>query len=365
LVQLDADGRQVASVELGEDGSDDLVALVRTVDGGMAAAGYGGKTGRIVKLEGDGALVWSQDASQTDARYDVLAAIGAARLVAVAMASLSTQSGGALVDAFEPTGTLAWTFERKVAGKRVAATKVAAYGAKSAAAGQPVVLGYDRTFPPGGAGSELYELWVIALDAAGKLVWKADLATGSSLAAAGLAARIDGSFVVLTDQVGAQLALDVVDAKGKVTPLGKLPSGSISTASDLALGPAEQIFVLRDDIKAPAQLLQVDGAGTIVAARALQTPFGTRGRVFALGSLGGDAVGVVGDLMRATTSASSTSWRAFARRVDLGPAPGCTETDACLGDTHGCPEPAACTTGYCDAVSGCQTLAMPPAACTP
>ncbi|MCB9740115.1 MAG: hypothetical protein H6747_12690 [Deltaproteobacteria bacterium] len=365
LVRLDADGRQVGSVELGQDGSDDLVALVRTVDGGIAAVGYGGKTGRIVKVKGDGALVWSQDASQTNARYDALAAVGAARLVAAGMSSLSTQSGGALVDAFEPAGALAWTFERKVAGKRVAATKVAAFGSKSALAGQPVVLGYDRTFPPGGSGSELYELWLIALDATGKQVWKADLASGSSLAAAGLAARIDGSFVVLTDQVGAQLVLDVVDAKGKVTPLGKLPSGSISTSSDLALGSADQIFVLRDDTKAPAQLMQLDATGAVIAARALTTPTGTRARVFGLRALGGSAVGLVGDLMRTTTSASSTSWRAFARRVDLGPAPGCSETDACLGDTHGCAEPPACTTAYCDAVSGCQTLALPPAVCTP
>jgi hypothetical protein len=152
---------------------------------------------------------------------------------------------------------------------------------------------------------------------------------------------------------------------GKVTPLVKLPSGSISTASDLALGPTEQIFVVRDDVKAPAQLVQLDAKGATVAARTLATPIGTRARVFGLSALGGSAVGLVGDLMRATTSASATSWRAFARRVDLGPGPGCSEVDACLGDTHGCPEPPACTTAYCDAVAGCQSLALPLAVCAP
>ncbi len=365
-LRADGVGRQTQSVSHGAPDSDDFVAVARLADGSFGAVGFAAGSGRVVHISADGAALAATAATLPGGgRFDDVAALGGDLLVAVGQQSLSS-TGPGVAQAFLVGGgaaKVAWTWTRAVPGKRVAATRAAARTPGAALSGV-AVLGYDRTLPPGGAGPDLYDMWVQALDASGKAQWSTALAPAITGAAAGLVVRDDGSLVTLIDKASA-LELAFLDAAGTVQVVTTLPGGNIDTASDLAAAPDGSLFIARDAWNGPVTLLRLDAKGKLLATAELTLPQAMRTRVFGFAAVGNGAVALAGDVMLQATKASSTSWRGFLRRVDLDAAPTCPAPDLCFGDTHSCAQPAPCQVPYCDGVSGCAVVALSPSVCVP
>lgn len=361
VLRLDADGKVLHDGGLSDGTDSSIVALARLPQGDVVGAGYAQSTGRVVRFDDAGKVKWSVADTAQKGRFDAIAVTAQGHVIAAGTSSILTQLGDGWVHAYDEAGASLWLWSRHVAGKRVAVTAVAAQPAFTAAAGGVVALGYDRTLPPGGSGADLYEMWLIALDAAGKQSWLSPLTGKVTGSASGLVARSDGSFVALLD-VDSSLKLFVSDGGGKVSLLKTLPGGSIDSASDLSLGPDLGLFVARDHAVQPGQLWQLDAAGDVVAARTLDMPPKMRARIFGLQWLGGRAVGVCGDVMLQVSKASSTSWRSFVRRVDLSEAAACGG-DSCLGAGVCGSGHLPCVSGYCDGVVGCSEVAWSASVC--
>ena len=365
-LRADGVGRQTQSVSHGVGESDDFVAVTRLADGSFGAVGFAAGTGRVVHIAADGAALAATAAELPGGgRFDDVAAPSGDLLVAVGQQSMNS-TGPGVAQAFQVGGgvaKVAWTWTRTVAGKRVAAPGVAARKLDPAPSGV-VVLGYDRTLPPGGSGPDLYDMWVQTVNASGKGQWLTMLATAITGAASGLVTRDDGSIVTLIDKAS-ELELAFIDPGGTVQVLTTLPGGSIDTASDLAAAPDGGLFIARDAWNGPVTLLRLDAKGKLLVTAALTLPKAMRTRVLGFAALGGGAVALAGDVMLQANKSSSTSWRGFLRRVDMDAAAACPAPDLCFGDTHSCAQPAACQVPYCDGVLGCAQVALSPTVCVP
>ncbi len=364
LLTTDADGKQLVDKDLGQPTHDDLVALARYPGGDVLAGGSADGKGRLLRLTPAHKPVFSVATSTGSSSVRAVAVTATGVALAGGMLDLNSKTGDAWAGAFNATGALLWDWKRGVPGRRVAVTRVAAAQSPATGglpAGSAALLGYDRLLPAS-SGSDLYQMWLSALDAKGKPLWHTTLTKDITGSASGLVAQPDGTFVTLIDG-SAGLQLQRVDAQGKVSKFATLPGGLIATASELIPGPQAGLFVVRDQTGGSGVIYGLSATGATVSQTPLIFPQGANGRVFDAAWAGDSALLLSGDLQRKIGKSSSSIYRAFIRRIDTFVQADCPAGDACRGDTHGCPPKDGCDLALCSGLTGCFSTPIAPAAC--
>lgn len=359
-VHVDATGKLANQETYVGTGSGDLVA-VTTVPGssGQAFVLVGSSAGRgYVVRRGPATTVWQNVYGTAQSRLEAVAVGADGTIVAGGLGSIGNKVSTGWLQGIDPSGQAKWAWGQTIPGKMVAVTQVVALPSGFAA------LGYDRTLTA--AGADLYDVWARFFDPAGQELKQVALLQGKTAAASGLLARPDGSLVALVDDGSAgQVRLWTIAPTGQATVLAQLPGGDIQTPTDLLAGPGGTLHVVRDTIQGPVQVVRLGPTGTIEAAHVLTWPNYLKPRVFSALWLGGDSLALAGDVFLQTTASSSTTFRSFVRRVDVFDPPACSQTEACLGDTHGCQPAGKCLVPLCDGQSGCGMAQVPAAACKP
>ena len=177
----------------------------------------------------------------------------------------------------------------------------------------------------------------------------------------------DGAYVALIDDgSSAQQRLWRIPPSGLPSTFANMPGGNIDTPSELLPGPNGGVHIIRDGIQGGlVSVFRLDANGKVVASGDVHFPTFTHARVFAAQWLGAGAFVLAGDVMLQASPASSMAYRAFVRRVDVFDPPACSQTEACLGDTHGCQPVAKCQVPICDGEVGCTVAPVNASVCKP
>ncbi|MBI5608312.1 MAG: hypothetical protein HY902_05475 [Deltaproteobacteria bacterium] len=365
-VRTDGSGKLVDQQVTGDTGNDDIAALAPWGTGLVQTGTWtvsGSEVGWVRRLDSDGKVQMAADSLAAGVRLRALATAPQANsLVAGGYSMTGGKTSTAKVLQVTGDGKPGWQWSKAVPGRLVAVTKLA-----MAADGTSAALGYTRNLTA--SGQDLYDLWVVRFDAAGKVLGETDLLGNITASASGLVAAA-GGWLALVDAANLPSTLQVfkVDNAGKLSPFATLPGGPIEVPSLLLPGPNGGCHVLRElntGFDVSLHVWRLDSAGKTVAEVDEAYPKTLRPRIFAASWLGGGSFLLAGDEMLQASQSSWTTVRAWIARAQWFEDSACGALVNCLGDSHGCPPPPACAVGYCDGVAGCSAFALPASTCKP